>query len=475
VGVAEKKDDMDQIPTDPFQQTSETQPKLPTDAPSPLPQPSDPLAQTTPIPWTPAAARLSSSRPLYRRRPWLIGAAVLVLITLIGGLALSHSGGSNSPSPTHNTDVTSASGTPTTAPTATRVPTVAPTPTDTILPTEAPTQAPTQAPSPQGGAVSPTAVSGPLHGQSFASGSDIVGVAVDGSGNVYATSDNVSNILLRKFSASGQVLTYTTYGSFSSIGAIGYLGFDTQGILWDVTQTGAVIEWNQNLQAVTQFTLPTSISLSQVYNVTTGQNAPFSIYGAAYGDMAFSADGHYAFVTGFDNSHVYPFVMRLTLTPGQTPTYTVVAFGLAESSSGSIPSGTRGIGINPSGLVVTTLPTLVSDGDTLDHLITFSTDFQNGSGAQAPQVMWSADFASEGIDVDGSGNIFVAEGPTGSTLCGGASGAVVVISPDFARFSCYAPNGTTPLSRDIAVASDGSAAYVTVHPLYGSDAILKMS
>ncbi|MCB0214430.1 MAG: hypothetical protein KDJ52_34140 [Anaerolineae bacterium] len=307
----------------------------------------------------------------------------------------------------------------------------------------------------------------------FASLSIPVGVETDLNGNVYTTSDNVFNTLITKYAPTGQPLAQARIGNFFSVDTIGKMArvpgtphivdLLPNGQLLIINTANGLIIPSYNLR-----TLP-NIVTNEIYDLASGQ------FGSAagliipqqssYGDIAVYRNGNTIDLLVSGNSIAFPFIMRVRFIPGQPPQAKVLITSLASAAPlNNVP---RGVAVNSQGMVLTSLPFAFDDPqENVDRAVLFHVNLPEERNIDnLPRFLLNRiDFSSRGMASDGVDNFYVATGGIGISQCGVlGSGVMVVISADLNNITCgLVSNAPLIFSEDVAVAPDGSFAYMTV-------------
>jgi hypothetical protein len=239
------------------------------------------------------------------------------------------------------------------------------------------------------------------------------------------------------------------------------------GNLFEIDERSGSVQFVLNL-------LQLPINVSHVWDVQTsrvragaaGLIVPTNM---TFGDFAIRAQGARLdfLVTGI--SVGFPFVMRVRFVDGRFRNAKVLL--MSSSTSAGNVNLPRGIAVSRQGAVTTSLPVLARV-TAVDNLVVFRAtvrpqDFVASAAVRralrncrrlpcaVPALRFTGtNLPTRSIDVDRDGRFYIASTVVGSAAClGGASGALVVISPTFRNLRCHALNGSA-LNRTTDLAVD---------------------
>jgi hypothetical protein len=301
------------------------------------------------------------------------------------------------------------------------------------------------------------------------------GVTVGTNGNVFVTYDGLQTTYLAKFSPNGDKLNETTIGD-ETVGDIGKLATDpVTGKIWDLGTNGVLRLVDPTTLSYSTLkdvkTVDISTSVSSAWDVASDMNwgtggavAPGS---SSFGDIALyrSGDGYvYAFVTARTGSTNVPYVLRLKFNASQPgpPVYEGATLVVWSSYRGELglPGG---VAVNPSGLVIATLPRKGLQGEgscCTDQAVSFPYDFPKPGVIPTGELnRW--DMQANGIASDSQGWFYLT-GVIGTSKCGDkASAAITVLGAQRDFRACYA-RSTIAWGNDVAVTPSGGNAYSTI-------------
>jgi hypothetical protein len=317
--------------------------------------------------------------------------------------------------------------------------------------------------------------------------SNPTGITTDLDGNLIVHSTVGGVFAISKYSPGGALLGQVPFSGF-----LGSLTTDPgSGFVFLLTSTGEV--WLINPADLSNglfFSIKSlAADISSIYDVasqTTGAQSGLIQPWAAqtsYGDIAISRrNGQFnLYVTGW--SVAFPFVLRIPLVPNASgllepgaPDVILTSLASAQVSNPPTDKLARGIAVNQSGWVLTTLPFALGSTGTADFLYAFQEDKTPDKGGVLGvdhKKIFPSDFSSSrGMAADRLGKLYVASGSIGSS-CGVAW---ILAFPDFANGYCFPlPDQTLSSAWDMATSPDGIAAYLIVRQIFnGAGQILRL-
>ncbi|MFO0949808.1 MAG: hypothetical protein U0835_01380 [Isosphaeraceae bacterium] len=316
------------------------------------------------------------------------------------------------------------------------------------------------------------ALTGRAHGQGgaiFAQPTRPFGIVTDSSGNVVVNADHTFSQGLEVYRSNGALLTYLQLGGFSDISGFSRLARLKNGRLLALRQDGVIQLIDPPTGKVSVLldvkTIPTDYL--NIYDLAQGRTHNFSgtilPQYSSFGDLAIlERSGQTDLIlTGLSQAQAFPFVIRVRITSTSVKSKVIAA---SSASTAGTYNASRGIAVNSTGLVLTTLPYQTNVGS-FDRLVTFSADFpETRSGLPAIQLK-GTDFSSAGMTTDSTGVFYVATSKLGTSLAGSrGSGALVKISSDGKTVQrIFTLGGTVFDSRDVAISPANDRAYMTVN------------
>jgi hypothetical protein len=299
------------------------------------------------------------------------------------------------------------------------------------------------------------------------------GVTVGNGGNIFVTyTDTLQTPHLRKFSPSAQQLDDKTIGSVDT--DTGRLATDSAtGKIWDLGQNGILrLVDPQTLSYSTLKDVKTvdiSSSITSAWDVNLdmpwGAGGSVNPDSSSFGDIALyrPGDGHvYAFVTGYSVNSNITYVLRLQFDASQPGAPVYQGATLVVWSSYRLQTHlAEGVAVNPSGLVVATLPRIGRLGTCCtDQAVSFPYDFPKPNVTPTGEMdRW--DMYSNGLASDAQGWFYLT-GVIGSSKCGAESSAAITVLGTQRDFrACYA-HSLLAWGNDVAVTPSGDSAYSTI-------------
>jgi hypothetical protein len=296
---------------------------------------------------------------------------------------------------------------------------------------------------------------------------------------------NVTATVLRAYTEAREPAGAIPRGDISDVSGHGYLDRDpVSGLLYLLRGDGGLFEIDPAASQVRPlFNVGAlSIDVSSPFDVNATQvlqnGGGLIVPPFTFGDFAISrATSNQAdfLIAGLSVAH--PFVLRVRFLNGTLQEARVIV--MSSASTADTVNLSRGMAVNPSGTVLTSLP-LLTDVGAFDAAFAFPANFQPENFVDPAQVAAAlqncvpsqcalpialfngVDMPSRAIDHDAAGDFYVATSLVGSSACGaGGSGAVVFVPSALDAFTCH-PVIDQPVNNttDIAVNDSSSAVYV---------------
>lgn len=297
-----------------------------------------------------------------------------------------------------------------------------------------------------------------------------LGIATDRNGNVWVQTDRTWDQGLAVYRSNGSYLGYVKLGGLTEAQGAGHFALvPSSGLFLHLAQTGRIRIIDPSTGSVRDWLdlRRVNVDTSSIYDIA--QRRFWNFGGmivpslSSYGDIAvLQRSGRTdIFITGLSAAQTFPFVLRIRLTSTGSSVKVVAA---SSASTGGSYNGERGVAANAQGLVLTTLPYQTGAGS-YDRAVAFSADFPETRTGLPTIKLNGVDMPSRGITTNAAGNFYIATGTLGTSLAGtGASGALVVLSPDAGRVLGIGRLGIGLAdSRDVALSPDGKRIYMTVY------------
>ena len=323
-----------------------------------------------------------------------------------------------------------------------------------------------------------------------------VGVSTDDDGHIYVSHDNVSETLVTKYRHDGTVVGSVQIGGFFDIGALGSLArIPSSATLLHLLSDGRILAIDPNTLAVAPLLdiRELAVDATAVYDVFTGTVSSFG--GAiqtslsTFGDLAIREHSGRTdlYVTGLSQAQTFPFLMRVRVENDAITDAHVLLSSAAETVTDSLQAQrlTRGVAVNPQGVVLTSLPYVLVDEDgnptaerAHDVLVAIPDSFDPADGIDQEEVPrlvlgGGTDVYSQGMTADAAGRFYIATNSVGTSALGvPGEGALVVLADE--RVAAVLSLGRALTSfRDVAVSEQDGRVYVSME-LFSVDPALDL-
>jgi len=313
-------------------------------------------------------------------------------------------------------------------------------------------------------------------------------VAIDSVGDVFVHRQGpLDRSVLTRFSPDGFVTAEVLLdGSGSAEFAQSRLAVDPgSGDVLLLSQLGRIIRFRPDTldaSEVVDLSLADPSVVASVFDVGARTFVRLTLVSPVYGAITArrrDARTLEMFVTGADAGlAAYPFIVRVRVDLVTSAVEVRVIVTIQSPGLGPRLEPRRGIGVGPSGTVVTALPfpavpgtAPFAAGASGDALLSFGAGFPEDPAAAAPSFVplgrdgGPLDVDARGIAVDAAGDFYVATGAAGTAPCGpGDAGQVLLVSARLAAIGCLSLGGSVGATEDVAVAPSGEVVAVVPSP-----------
>ena len=313
-------------------------------------------------------------------------------------------------------------------------------------------------------------------------------VAIDSAGNVFVhRDDRLGRSFLTRFSPDGLVTAEVLLdASGSAEFAQSRLTVDPgSGDVLLLTQLGRIVRFRPDTldsSEVVDLSLADPSAVASVFDVGARTFTRLTLASPVYGGItARRRDAHTLemFVTGADAGlAAYPFIVRVRVDLVTNAVELRVVATIQSSGLGPQLESRRGIGVGPTGTVVTALPLPPAPGippfgagASGDALLSFGAGFPEDPAAATPSFVplglggGPLDLDARGISVDAAGDFYIATGAAGTAPCGpGDAGQVLLASARLDAIGCLALAGSVGATEDVAVSPSGEVIAVVPKP-----------
>jgi hypothetical protein len=313
-------------------------------------------------------------------------------------------------------------------------------------------------------------------------------VAIDSVGNVFVhRDDRLHRSFLTRFSPGGVVTAQVLLNASGSTEfAQSRLAVDPgSGDVLLLTQLGRILRFRPDTldsSELVDLSLVQPSAVASVFDAGARTFVRLTLASPVYGGIAArrrDARTLEMFVTGAEAGlAAYPFVVRVRVDLVTNAVEVRVVATILSPGLGPRLEPRRGIGVGPSGTVVTAFPFPAAPGAAPsaadasgDALLSFGAGFPEDPAAAAPSFVplgsngGPLDVDARGIAVDAPGDFYVATGAVGAAPCGpGDAGQILLVSAKLDAIDCLALAGTAGATEDVAVAPSNEIVAVVPSP-----------